>query len=88
MVGWPHPLDGPEFAQALGDGKDREAWRAAVHGVAKSRTQLSTHARAQLPCLSPSLYYGHFAILQQIFFSLCIVSLSNVSHISTEKDLL
>jgi len=22
--------------------KDREAWRAAVHGVAKSRTQLST----------------------------------------------
>ena len=22
-------------------GKDREAWRAAVHGVAKSRTQLS-----------------------------------------------
>ena len=22
-------------------GKDREAWRAAVHGVTKSRTQLS-----------------------------------------------
>ena len=22
-------------------GKDREAWRAAVHGVAKSRTQMS-----------------------------------------------
>ena len=22
--------------------KDREAWRAAVHGVAKSRTRLST----------------------------------------------
>ena len=22
---------------------DREAWRAAVHGVAKSQTQMSTH---------------------------------------------
>ena len=26
------------FEKALGDGKDREAWRAAVHGVAKGRT--------------------------------------------------
>ena len=23
---------------------DREAWRAAIHGVAKSRTRLSVHA--------------------------------------------
>ena len=35
MVGWHHRLNGHE--QALGDGVDREAWRAAVHGVAKSR---------------------------------------------------
>ena len=44
MVGWHHWLNGHEFEQALGDGrtgKDREAWRAAVHGVAKSWTQLS-----------------------------------------------
>ena len=40
MVGWHHQLDGHEFEQALRVG-DREAWRAAVHGVAKSRTQLS-----------------------------------------------
>ena len=42
MVGWHHRLNGHEFEQALGvvDG-DREAWHAAVHGVAKHRTQLS-----------------------------------------------
>ena len=41
MVGWHHRLSGHEFAQALGMVKDREAWRAAVRGVTKSRTQLS-----------------------------------------------
>ena len=70
MVGWPQRLDGPEIVQALGDGKDWEAWHAAVHRFAKSWTRMSIHAGAPLPCLSPSLYYGHFTILQQIFFSL------------------
>ena len=41
MVGWHHLLDGHEFEQALGDGEDREAWHAAVHGVKKSWTRLS-----------------------------------------------
>ena len=41
MVGWHHWLNGYEFEQALEMVKDREAWRAAVHGVAKSQTQLS-----------------------------------------------
>ena len=40
MVGWHHRLNGHEFEQTLKIVKDREAWRAAVHGVAKSRTQL------------------------------------------------
>ena len=40
MVGWHHRLSGHEFEQALGVG-DREAWRAAGHGVAESWTQLS-----------------------------------------------
>ena len=30
---------------------DREAWRAAIHGVAKSRTRL----RTELKCLTDSL---------------------------------
>ena len=33
-------LDGHEFEQAPGVGDGQEAWRAAVHGVAKSRTRL------------------------------------------------
>ena len=41
IVGWHHQLDGHEFEQALEMVVDREAWRAAVHGVAKSWTRLS-----------------------------------------------
>ena len=40
IVGWYHQLYGHEFEQAPGDGEDRKAWLAAVHGVAKSRTLL------------------------------------------------
>ena len=41
MVGWQHQLDEQKFEQALGVGDGQEAWHAAVHGVAKSWTQLS-----------------------------------------------
>ena len=41
MVGWHHWLNGHEFEQTRGMVKDRKAWHAVVHGVAKSRTQLS-----------------------------------------------
>ena len=37
MVGWHLQFTGQEFEQALGVGDDREAWRAAVHGIAKSQ---------------------------------------------------
>ena len=36
VIGSHHRLNGHEFEQAPGDGEDREAWNAAVHGVAKS----------------------------------------------------
>ena len=41
MVEWHHQLDGHEFEQISCVGHGREAWRAIVHGLAKSQTQLS-----------------------------------------------
>ena len=41
MVEWDHRLDGHEFEQALGVGDGQGGQCTAVHGVAKSQTQLS-----------------------------------------------
>ena len=41
MVGQNHQLNEHEFEQALGDDEGQEAWRAAVHGVAKSQTRVN-----------------------------------------------
>ena len=40
MIGWHHQLSG-HAAQTQEIVKDREAWRAVIHEVAKCRTQLS-----------------------------------------------
>ena len=41
MAGWHHRLDGLSLSELRELVMDREAWRAAIHGVTKSRTRLS-----------------------------------------------
>ena len=41
MVGWHHRLNGHGFGWTPGVCDGQVAWRVPVHGVAKSRTQLS-----------------------------------------------
>ena len=45
MIGWHHQLNIHEFEQ------DREAWRAAVHGVSKSQTRLNILVTQSCPTL-------------------------------------
>ena len=41
MAKWHHQLDEREFERTPGVGDGLEAWHAVIHGVTKSRTQLS-----------------------------------------------
>ena len=55
MVGWHHQLDGYECKQAPGIGDGRGIWHAAVHGVAKCQTWLSSWTelnRQVWPCIT------------------------------------
>ena len=60
---------------------DREAWRAAIHGVAKSRTQLSDWTELNLPLANAETYIflGGWVDLEKeaissitVYFYLCI----------------
>ena len=41
IAGWHHGLNGLSLSELREMVMDREVWRAAIHGVAKSQTRLS-----------------------------------------------
>ena len=51
MVGWHHRLSGQEFDQTQEIMKDREVWRAAVLGIAKTWTQLKENKKTDILAL-------------------------------------
>ena len=65
MIGWHHRLHGREFEQAPGV-DDREAWRAAIHGVAKSRIWRSDGKTTTTTCPGVGLL-DHMVALFLVF---------------------
>ena len=73
MAGWHHWLDGHEFGGLRELVMDREAWLAVIHGVAKSRTQLSDWTELNINSLTlPVIFQGVLALLDLLsFLSAC-----------------
>ena len=51
--------------------KDREAWRAAVHGVAKSQTQLSNWTTTQYPSIL-TIVFPLFALINNLAYKVTL----------------
>ena len=66
IVGWHHWLEGLSLSKPWVLVMDRVAWRAAVHGISKSRTWLSNWA--YLIQLYNKQYYGRKKQKVQLFY--------------------
>ena len=71
MVGWYHQFSRHEVGQTLGVVRDREAWQAAVHKGAKSRTWLSDRTTE----ICWDFHWLHRKCSQCIFFQWLISAL-------------
>ena len=65
-VGWHHWLDLHEFKQAQELVMDREDWRAAVHGVTKSQTQLSDWTKLNWKLKWNETVNEHYTLAEEI----------------------
>ena len=69
MVGWHDWLDGHEFEQALELVMDRQAWHAAVHGIAKSWTQLRDWVEMNWLFSNPHLHKTNSSMREAVMFT-------------------
>ena len=56
MAGWHHRLSGHGFEQTQETAEDRGLWRAAVHGVAESRTRQRLNGNNSMRQIRSSLF--------------------------------
>ena len=75
MAGWRHWLDGLESEWTPGLVMDREAWRAVIHGVAKSRTLLSDWTDWATPLSTGDPMVCGCLTAQMILIALCVIML-------------
>ena len=68
MVGWHYWLNGHGFGWTLAVGDGQESWCAVVHGVAKSRTQLSDWTDLAKGVGRSTLKASDFPTLEFFFF--------------------
>ena len=95
MVGWHHQLHGYEFEQAWELVMDREAWRVAVHGIAKSQTGLSDwteliHSGGGEGSVRSILGVGHFGYSYNMYSSSYYVAgtMQNTRNATVVKKIL
>ena len=73
----------PSRSSCLGNPMDRGAWRAVVHGVPKSQTQLSTHTRTSILDELSKFYTCDSSIASACRRGLCP---EHPSHLSTRSS--
>ena len=89
MVGWHHWPDGMSLSELWESVMDREAWHAAIHGVAKSRTWLSDWTELILPfnLTYPELLFcveqifGNLPFMAAYHFNLWFICVLSAQHI-------